>query len=106
MKLIRLHKTVQKLLEAWPVNVKVELADLFALLASGKSIGMPKSRPMPGIANGVHELRITERSGQFRVFYFIKQADAILVFHAFKKKTQTTPKHEIELAKEKLRDLL
>ena len=80
------------------------IADLLGLLSDGHNIGMPASRP--SVAVGVSELRIKERSGQYRVFYFTKRADAILVFHAFKKKTQATPKHEIVVAKKRLEDLL
>ncbi len=106
MKPFSIHRAVEKTLEDWPLVVRVELADLLTLLTAGHTIGMPASRPMPSVAPGVHELRIKERSGQYRAFYFTKQADAVLVFHAFKKKTQATPKHEIMVARERLRDLL
>ncbi len=61
---------------------------------------------MPVIANGAHELRLKDRTGQFRVFYFTKDKDAVLVFHFLKKKTQATPHHEIEIAKSRLEDML
>ena len=61
---------------------------------------------MPSISNGVHELRVKDSSGQFRVFYYTKVKDEILVFHCFKKKTQTTPKRELALAKKRLEELL
>jgi phage-related protein len=106
MKIIRFHRAVEKSLQDWPLSVKIELTDLLALLLDGQSIGMPASKPFPAVAGGVSELRIKDRSGQYRIFYFTKRADAILVFHAFKKKTQTTPKHEIMVAKRRLEDLL
>jgi phage-related protein len=106
MKKIRLHQSVEKTLEDWPLAVKVELGDILGLLLAGRRLGMPVSRPMPSVAAGVSEIRIKDRSGQFRVFYYTKQSDAILVFHAFKKKTQATSKHEIWVAKKRLEDLL
>ena len=106
MKKIRLHRAVEKEIETWPLAVKIELADLLGLLSSGKIIGMPASRPMPSVSIGVSELRIKERSGHYRAFYFTKHADSILVFHAFKKKTQATPKHELALGRKRLEDLL
>ena len=106
MKSIRLHRAIEKILQEWPATVKAELADLFGLLAAGQSIGMPTSRPMPDVAPGVFELRIKDRSGQFRIFYFTKHANAILVFHDFRKKTQATPKNELKIAKQRLGDLL
>ena len=46
---------------------------------------------MPDVASGAHELRVTGTTTAVRVFYFVKLADAILVFHAFQKKTHKTP---------------
>jgi phage-related protein len=40
------------------------------------------------------------------VFYFVKLADAILVFHAFQKKTQKTPKREMALGQQRLKEVL
>ena len=67
---------------------------------------MPVSRPMPSVAHGVHELRIKDRSGQYRVFYFTKHTDAVLVFHMFKKKTEATPKIEISVGKKRLKEMM
>lgn len=69
-------------------------------------LGMPLSRPMPIIAPGVEELRVKDQSGAFRVFYFTRSAAAILLFHAFVKKTQSTPKREIELGRKRLKEML
>jgi phage-related protein len=77
MKIIRFHRAVEKDLRDWPLTARVELADLLGFLSSGQSVGMPASRPMPSVGIGVSELRIKERSGQYRVFYFTKLADAI-----------------------------
>ena len=66
---------------------------------------MPLSRPMPSVGKGVHELRVKDRSGQYRVFYYTKLKNDILVFHFFKKKTQATPKKEIDLAKRRLKTM-
>lgn len=63
------------------------------------------SKPMPSIGKGVEELRIWDESGTFRVVFTAKRADAVYVLHAFQKKTQVTPKHDIELAKKRLAEL-
>ncbi len=106
MKLIRVHKKVSRELEKLDFGLKRQLTELFALLGEGESLGMPVSRPMPVIDHGVHELRVKDRSGQFRVFYYTKKADAILIFHFFKKKTQEIPSQEIETAKGRLKEML
>ncbi|MBN21738.1 MAG: hypothetical protein CL678_10670 [Bdellovibrionaceae bacterium] len=53
----------------------------------------------------MHELRLKDRSGQIRVFYFIKKQDAIYMLHAFKKKTQELPKKEIDIALKRIKEI-
>lgn len=105
MKAIRIHRKVTKELEDLGHSLKQNLAELLVLLGEGESLGMPVSRPMPVIEHGVHELRIKDHTGQFRIFYFTKDTNAILVFHLFKKKTQETPRQEIETGKKRLKEM-
>jgi len=58
------------------------------------------------ISSGRQELRIRDRAGIYRVFYYTKVADLVLIFHAFVKKTEKTPQREIALAQERLKELL
>jgi len=67
---------------------------------------MPLSRPMPHVASGTHELRVMGKKSSVRVFNFVKLAEAILVFHAFQKKTQKTPKREMALGQQRLKEVL
>lgn len=64
------------------------------------------AKAMPTIGAGVVELRIWDEAGTFRVVYVAKLADAIYVLHCFQKKTQQTPKRDIELAQKRLKDLM
>lgn len=61
-------------------------------------------KPMAIIGPGVKEIRIREETGIFRVFYLAALADRVLVLHAFQKKSQKTPRKNIELAKKRLRE--
>jgi len=61
---------------------------------------------MASVGSGVEELRLRDRSGAYRVFYYTKLADSILIFHAFAKKTQKTPQREIALAQKRLKEML
>jgi len=56
---------------------------------------------MSGIGTGVREIRL-HQGGEHRVIYVAKLEEAIYVLHAFEKKTQRSPKREIELAKSRL----
>lgn len=84
----------------------MELGKAIFDLQQGFTLGMPLSRPMPSVAPGVSELRIRDKAGVYRAFYYAQSASGILIFHAFMKKTQTTSRREIKLGQKRLRELL
>ncbi len=86
--------------------MRLELGSALFKVQLGISLGMPISRPMPGIAQGAHELRFRDSNGIQRVFYFVYSPTAILVFHAFAKKTQKTPATEMSLGRRRLQEML
>lgn len=53
---------------------------------------------MPVVGSGVAEIRI-RTAVEHRVFYVAKFDEAVYVLHAFEKRTQKTPKREIDLAR-------
>ncbi len=61
-------------------------------------------RPMPSIGPGVIEIRIHSET-EYRVFYVAKYADTVFVLHAFEKKTRKTSQHDIEVGKERLKEV-
>jgi phage-related protein len=75
-------------------------------LQKGATLGMPLSRPMPSIASGVEELRVRDRSGNYRTLCYTRSPRGVLVIHAFIKKTQTTSEHDVDLGRQRLRELL
>lgn len=54
---------------------------------------------MTSIGKGVEEIRIRDESGIYRVIYTARLTDAVYVLHAFQKKSQTTSKRDLEIAK-------
>ena len=42
-------------------------------------------------------MRLKDRAGQIRIFYFVKSGDGIYMLHVMQKKTQKIPKRDIEL---------
>jgi phage-related protein len=63
--------------------IKREIGEALRDIQKGLPIGLPLSRPMAAVASGAHELRIKSTTTAIRVFYFVKVADAIVVFHGF-----------------------
>lgn len=61
-------------------------------------------KPMPGVGAVVEALRVWCQHGTFRVLYFVRLVDAVLVLYASQKKTQATPKADVDLAARRLRD--
>jgi len=62
-------------------------------------------KPMPTVGIGVREIRVRDRAGAFRVIYLAMLAEAVYVLNAFQKKSQQTPRLEIQLAADRLREL-
>jgi phage-related protein len=62
-------------------------------------------KPMPAVGPGVREVRVRDKAGAFRVIYTATFAEAVYVLHAFQKKTQATPKRDLDLAAARLREL-
>ena len=86
--------------------MRKEIGEALRDLQKGISVGLPLSRPMPEVASGSHELRIRGKATAVRVFYYVKQTEAILVFHAFHKKTKKTPQRELALGQQRLKEVL
>lgn len=60
---------------------------------------------MNGVGAGVCEIRLHE-AGEHRVMYVAKFAEAVYVLHAFVKKSQKTPKRDLDITAARFRALL
>lgn len=67
----------------FPEEVKGDLIDLLAQLDIGIKLSMPLSRPMPTIGKGVHEIRLKDASGVYRVIYVFVNMNNIWILHGF-----------------------
>lgn len=106
MKAAFFHPKARVVLKSFPEGVRREVGKAIFDLQKGEKLSMPLSRPMPSVAPGVEELRVKDRSGAYRAFYFTKLAGAVLIFHAFEKKSARTPTHEIALGRKRLKEML
>ena len=101
------HPAALAAIRTFPKAARQELGETLLKIQWGATIGMPLSRPMPDVAPGVSELRIRDRSGIYRAFYLMRSSTgALIVFHAFQKKAQKTPRREMELGQRRLREVL
>jgi phage-related protein len=86
--------------------VRQELGEALRKVQMGMALGLPLSRPMPIVALGVHEFRLADIGGIYRVFYYTKSLTAILVFYAFIKKTRETSPSDIKLGRKRLQEMM
>jgi phage-related protein len=63
-------------------------------------------KPMPAVGRGVEEIRVSESSHSYRVVCLARRAEAVYILHALQKKTQATPKNDIQIARRRFRQLL
>ena len=70
--------------------------------------GLPPDdfKPMKTIGAGVMEVRIRDEAGAFRVVYVAKFESAVYVLHCFQKKTPKTSPRDVELARQRLTELI
>lgn len=106
MKEVLWHTKALEEIRSFPEEVRKELGYLIHRLQMGDKLTLPYSRPIKSVEIGVNELRVKDASGIYRAFYYLKTQKGVLIFHAFKKKTQQTPKKEINLGKKNLKELL
>ena len=101
-----LHLRARDEIRALPKDVRFRLGRSLLALQYGFVLGMPASRPMPAVAAGVSELRLHDPDGQYRVFYYAKGTEGLLVLRAFHKKTARTVPSEIVIARRRLKELM
>ena len=96
------HARVQAEIESWPVDVVADYARIVELLIEhGPNLRLPHSR---AFGDGLFELRPRGRSGVGRAFYCFLVGQRVVVLHAFIKKSQETPKHEVKLARKRMKE--
>ncbi len=83
------------------VAARREAGFLLRQLQEGVSLTMPKSRPMPTIGPGCHELRVQDVDHAWRIVCHVA-ADAIVILEVFSKTTRSTPKHFLDACRRRL----
>lgn len=72
------------------------------MLAIGPNLGEPHTKAM---GSGLFELRLKGAEGIARVFYCTLIGKRIVMLHSFVKKTDRTPKRELEVAQSRLKEI-
>lgn len=77
----------------------MRLAKCFYVLDLLKTQERVSEKFVKSIEDGIFELRAEYNGNIFRVFFIFDEGNIVLLFNGFQKKTQKTPRKEIEMAK-------
>lgn len=62
-------------------------------------------KPMPSIGSGCREIRVRADRDTYRVIHVASIGDAVYVLHCFQKKSRQTTKADIDLARQRYRQV-
>lgn len=89
-------------LQAFPKAAQKLLGDELQLIQFG---GMPKdAKPFKGVGSGVFEIALRYDAEAYRTVLAVQLGEKIYVLHAFQKKSKkgiATPKHDVDLIKQR-----
>lgn len=107
MKELIFAQDARKTIKTFPREVRHTVGQALRMAQRGDK--HPSAKPLKGFG-GAGVIEIFERSsdGTYRVVYATIIKDRVYVLHAFKKKSTSgiaTPKHEIDLVKQRLREM-
>ena len=100
-----LNETVDEEIHSLPADMQarfIRVAELIESLGL-QNVGMPHVRPL---RDKLWEIRMKGRDGIARALYVTATGKRVIVVRAFVKKTQATPKSEIELALRRAQEVL
>lgn len=96
----------KKDLSKLPANVKQEMG--YALWIAQQGGHHESTKPLSGLGSGVFEIISDYNKNTYRAVYIVNLEDAVYVLHVFQKKSKTgikTPQEEIDLVKQRLKQL-
>ena len=100
-----LNEVVDAEVEALPADMRARLAHIAKLIEEIglERVGEPHVKHLDG---RLWEMRLTGRSGISRALYVVETRRRVVIVRAFIKKTQKTPRHEIDLALARAKSIL
>lgn len=105
MKEIHFIKDCNEVLRDFPIEVRSDIGQ--ALFTAQIGERSPMAKPLKGFAPAVIEVCDNHDGNTYRAVYTIKIGDVVYVLHIFQKKSKkgiATPKHELDLIKQRLKE--
>ncbi len=96
-------KQVRDEISNLPIGILAKYARLTTMMESyGPNIGMPHTRHM---GKGLIEMRLKANEGIARIFYATIVQNEIVILHSIIRKTDKTPKKDLDLAYKRLSEV-
>ncbi len=97
------NKSVEQSVDKLEKSIKFKMLAIFnMMLEHGPDLGMPFTKAM---GKGLFEARAKGQAGIARGFFCIVSNTTIMILHVFVKKTEKTPKKELDLAIKRLKEV-
>jgi len=95
---------VQADFDSWPLGLRARYRALTVRMEiHGPNLGMPHTRAIGG---GLFEIRAKAEEGIGRAFYCTLVGKRKVILHGFIKKTDKTPERELEIARNRMKEVL
>lgn len=88
---------------SWPTGINASFTRIaLRMVEHGANLGMPYTKAM---GDGLFEIRAKGQEGIGRAFFCTLVGRRIVILHGFIKKTDKTPKHELDIARERMKEI-
>ena len=99
-----LNRTVDSEVDTLPADMRARLARIGNIIEVAGFQGLP-SDTVKHLEEKLWELRIRGKDGIARAVYVTAVKQRVVIVRVFVKKTQKTPKHELELARQRAKEV-
>ena len=99
-----LNAAVDAEVEALPADIRARLVRIGSVIEAVGFEGLPADT-VKHLEEKLWELRIRGRDGIARAIYVTAVKQRVVIVRVFVKKTQKTPKHELELARQRAKEI-
>jgi phage-related protein len=101
---LALNRVVEREIADLPADMRARFAR-YSMIVETHGFGALPRDAVKHLEGQLWELRITGRDGISRAIYMTAQVKRVIVLRVFVKKTQKTPKSELELARQRAKDV-
>jgi phage-related protein len=99
-----LNATVDSEVQALPVDMRARLVRIGGVIEEVGFQGLPTDT-VKHLEDKLWELRIRGKDGIARAVYVTAVKQRVVIVRVFVKRTQKTPKHELELARQRAKEV-